>query len=124
MSTVNSGSGFVNPGASTVTLQDSAGVGNGTPFAPGDNNYSLTFEITGTSTSRTVAFEVAGPSGVYVPCTAFSVTDPTKFVTQTAGGSNSVPESWQVDVPAGFSFRARVIAVTGGSVTVKGKAVR
>lgn len=110
--------------AQTVTLQNAAtAAGNGTPFAPEDGNYTLTFEITGTSTSRTVLFELAGPSGQYIPVTAFSVTDPTKFGPQTTGGSNTAPESWQVEVPAGYSFRARIGSVTGGNVTVKGKAV-
>lgn len=107
-----------------VTLQNAASAaGNGTPFSPNDGNYTLTFEITGTSTSRTVMFELAGPSGQYIPVTAFSVTDPTKFGQQTSGGNNSAPESWQVEVPAGYSFRARVAAVSGGNVTIKGKAV-
>ncbi|CAM3297483.1 MULTISPECIES: hypothetical protein [Paenibacillus] len=107
-----------------VTLQNAASAaGNGTPFAPQDGNYTLTFEITGTSTSRTVMFELAGPSGQYMPVTAFSVTDPTKFGQQTTGGSNTAPESWQVEVPAGYSFRARISAVAGGNVSIKGKAV-
>lgn len=107
-----------------VTLQNSASAaGNGTPFAPVDSNYTLTFEIIGTSTSRTVMFELAGPSGQYIPVTAFSVTDPIKFGPQTTGGSNTAPESWQVVVPAGYSFRTRIAEVTGGNVTVKGKAV-
>lgn len=107
-----------------VTLQDaSTASGNGTTFAPIDGNYTLTFEITGTSTSRTIVFELAGPSGQYMPITAFSVNDPTKFGQQTSGGSNSSPESWQVVVPAGYAFRARISVIAGGDVTVKGKAV-
>lgn len=107
-----------------VTLQDAATApGNGTTFAPTENNYTLTFEIVGTSTSRTVLFELAGPSGQYMPITAFSVTDPTKFGQQTTGGSNSAPESWQVVVPAGYTFRVRIIAIVGGDMTIKGKAV-
>lgn len=107
-----------------VSLQEAAAAaGSGKPFAPVDGNYTLTFEITGTSTSRTVMFELAGPSGQYMPVTSFSVTDPTKFGQQTSSGSDTAPESWQVVVPAGYSFRARIGAVTGGNVTIKGKAV-
>lgn len=97
--------------------------GAGNPFMPTTGNYTLTCEITGTSTSRTVVFEIAGPSGVYIPTTAYNVADPTKYGPQTTGGSDTAPESWQVDVPAGFSFRARLSAVAGGNVTIKGKAV-
>ena len=108
-----------------VTLQNNAtAAGNGREFAPTDANYTLTFEITGTSTSRTIAFELAGPSGVYGPHTAFNVTDPTKFGAQTTGGSNTAPESWEVSVPAGYKFRTRVTAVAGGNVTITGKAVK
>jgi len=107
-----------------VTLQDAASNdNNGAPFSPTNGNCVLTFEITGTSTSRTVFFELAGPSGKYMPVTAFSVTDATKFDSQCTGGSNSAPESWQVEVPAGYSFRTRIGAVKGGNVTIKGKAV-
>lgn len=114
----------IKPDTQDVILQNVAtAAGNGTTFAPTDSNYTLTFEIVGTSTSRTVVFELAGPSGQYMPITAFSVTDPTKFGQQTTGGSNSAPESWQVVVPAGYTFRTRISAVTGGNVTVKGKAV-
>jgi hypothetical protein len=107
-----------------VTLQDTAtATGNGTPYKPSRGTETLTFAITGTSTSRTVIFEMADPSGVYVACYAFNVMDPTKFGTQTTGGNNTAPESWLVDVPTGYSFRARISAVAGGNVMIKGKAV-
>lgn len=107
-----------------VILQNAAtSMGNGSTFTPQDGNYTLTFEIIGTSTSRTINFEMAGPSGVYLPQVAFNVNDPSKNVPQTTGGSNSVPESWQVEVPAGYSFRAKIVAVVGGNITIKGKAV-
>lgn len=114
----------IQPDAQDVILQNAATIaGNGTPFAPTNSNYTLTFEIVGTSTSRTVLFELAGPSGRYMPITAFSVTDPTKFNIQTTGGSDSSPESWQVVIPAGYTFRTRISAVAGGNVMIKGKAV-
>lgn len=107
-----------------VTLQNAAtAAGNGTAFAPSGGNATLTFAITGTSTSRTVAFELADQSGTYQAITAFNVNDPTKYGTQTTAGSTVAPESWQVDVPVGWSFRARIVAAAGGNVTIKGKAV-
>lgn len=105
-------------------LQNAATVaGNGTIFYPASSNATLTFEITGTSTSRTIVFEMAGISGVYRPVTAFNVLDPSIMATQTTGGTDAAPESWQVDVPYGWTFRARISAVSGGNVSVKGKAV-
>lgn len=107
-----------------VTLQSGATApSNGTPYTPVNKPASLVFSVRGTSSSRTVMFELADPSGVFVACTAFGVADPIKMSSQTTGGSDTVPESWQVDVPVGFSFRARVSAVSGGNVIIKGKAV-
>lgn len=104
-----------------VTLQNAVtSVGNGTAHTP-TNDVKLRLEINGTSTSRTINFEMAGISGTYIPATAFNITDPTKYGTSTTGGSNTTPEFWEVDVPAGFSFRTRVSAIAGGNVTVKGK---
>lgn len=113
------------PAVQNVTLQNGVSTpGNGTPFAPADDSYTLTFEIAGTSTSRTILFEIAGPSGTFIPHTAFNIADPTKMSTQTTGGSNTTPESWQVEVPAGYSFRSRVSGVSGGTVRVIGRAVK
>lgn len=104
-----------------VTLQNAVtAAGNGTAHAP-TADAKLRFEITGTSTSRTVNFEIAGISGVYVPVTAFNINDPTKFGTSTTAGSDAAPDSWEVEIPVGWSFRARVSAVAGGNVSVKGK---
>jgi hypothetical protein len=106
-----------------VSLQSAAtATGNGTVLAPAAGNYTLTFEVKGTSTSRGIAFEIAGPSGVYQSCKCFRITD-MAMDTCTTGGSDTLPEIWQVDVPCGCSFRARILAIAGGSVTVAGKAV-
>ncbi|SFA91785.1 hypothetical protein SAMN05216312_102230 [Cohnella sp. OV330] len=116
--------GSSDTGVIDVTLQnDVSAIGNGTPFTATAGNATLRFTIRGTSTSRTVLFELADESGVYITCTAFGVTDPTKMASQSSGGSNSAPESWTVDVPAGCSFRARSTALVGGTLAIKGKAV-
>ena len=108
--------------AEDVTLQNAAtSPGDGTPYAPSTTSI-LTFEIRGTSTSRTVVFELAGPSGTYVPCQAVRLTD-YAMASYTSGGNDAAPESWQVEVPAGWSFRARISEVSGGTVTVVGKGV-
>lgn len=96
----------------------------GQSYSPTAGNATLTFAIRGSSSSRTIIFEMADFSGVFQEAICFNALDPTKSpASQTVNGSNVAPESWQVDVPAGFSFRARIGAVTGGNVTITGKAV-
>lgn len=108
-----------------VILHNAAtSLGNGTAYTPAKSeNVTLTFEITGTNTARTLLFECAGLSGVFKPCTCFNVADPTKFGTSTTEGNDASPDSWQVDIPFGWSFRVRSTSFTGGNLTVKGKAV-
>lgn len=104
-------------------LQAAAAVlGGGTPYFP-TRRMLMTFEIRGTSTSRTIIFEMAPPSQVYEACVCFKVTDPTVMATQTTQGSDVAPSSWQVEIPPGWGFRARISAIAGGEVTVIGKAV-
>lgn len=107
-----------------VTLQSNAtATGNGTAFTPTVPK-TLTFEISGTSTSRTVVFEIAGPSGTFVAHPGYKQGDTTYTpATSTTGGTTTSPESWEVDIPANYSFRARISAVTGGDIDISGWAV-
>jgi len=101
-----------------VTLQDAATTaGNGTPFTVGAYK-TLTIEINGTSTSRTVVFEGASTSGTYYPIQGVKLSD-LSMATQTTGNG----EVWTFEVTGLNTFRARISAVGGGSVTIKGKAV-
>lgn len=107
-----------------VPLQNKATTpGFGVSYTPSDGRNTLYFEITGTSTSRTITFEIVGPNGEYVSTTAYSTTDPSISNQYTTGGSDDTPEHWVVQIPVGCSFRANVTAVTGGNVTILGKAV-
>jgi len=110
--------------AKSVTLQSNASAtGNGTHYTP-TTPETLTFEISGTSTSRTVVFELAGPKGVYIVYPALKIGDTTYTPTTSAtGGSDTTPESWEVDIPANYSFRTRITAVAGGDVDISGWAV-
>lgn len=110
--------------AKSVTLQSNAvATGNGTPYSS-ESPETLTFEISGTSTSRTVVFELAGPKGVYIAYPALKVGDTTYTpTTSTTGGSDTTPESWEVDIPANYSFRARISAISGGNISISGWAV-
>ncbi|MFC4102927.1 hypothetical protein [Paenibacillus xanthanilyticus] len=108
-----------------VTLHaNSNAPGNGETYTAARGNERLTFSVRGNSTARKVRFELADLSGIFVPITAFSVTDPAKYSTETTGGRDTAPESWTVSVPAGWTFRAPLESVSaGGNVIVRGKAV-
>lgn len=79
---------------------------------------TLTIEISGTSTSRTIVFEGQGPSGTYYPIQGVKSSD-LSMDTQTTGNG----EIWSFEITGLTSFRARISGVSGGNVTVKGKAV-
>jgi hypothetical protein len=101
-----------------VVLQDTAtAIGNGTPFTVGSNK-TLTIEINGTSTSNTIVFEGSSISGTYYAIQGVKLLDYT-MASQTTG----INELWTFDLTGLSSFRARISNVSGGSVSVKGKAV-
>jgi hypothetical protein len=101
-----------------VVLQDTATtIGNGTPFTVGSTK-TLTIEIYGTSTSNTMVFEGSSVSGTYYAIQGVKLLDYT-MASQTTG----INEVWMFDVTGLASFRARISNVSGGSVSVKGKAV-
>jgi hypothetical protein len=106
-----------------VILQNQASApGNGTEYTPEKGNKILTIEIVGTSNSRTIEFEMCGPSGVYRAQQCLRLTD-NALAASTTNGSDADPESWQVLVPVGWAFRTRVAAVAGGDVSIQGKGV-
>lgn len=105
-----------------VTLQSNCTTAiNGTTVTP-PVDATITFEISGTSTSRTTVFEVAGPSGTFVSAPGYKFGDTTFTpATSTTGGTTTTPETWSVDVPANYTFRARQSAVpAGGYVNISG----
>lgn len=90
---------------------------NGSEFIIGDYK-SITLEISGTSTSRTLVFEACGPLGVWYPIMGVKPSDYT-YTTQTTENN----ELRQFDVTGLVKFRVRAQAVAGGNVTVTAKAV-
>jgi hypothetical protein len=103
-----------------TTLQNAAtATGNGTAIYMGAADTFKITEISGTSTSRTIVFEVSNAeNGTYSAVQGVRLSD-LVMASQTSNNS----EVWQIDGLAGLWFRARVSAVAGGNVTVKGKAV-
>lgn len=99
-------------------LQDSVTtIGTGTPFDIGSNR-TLTISITGTSVSRTINFEVSDIDGNFTSIMGVKLKDLTTDIRGVESG-----EKWTFDVTGLQQFRANLVAVSGGTVTVKGKAV-
>jgi len=103
-----------------ATLQDAvSAVGNGNSIYMESNDTFKITEISGTSTSRTLIFEVCDTeNGTYSLIQGMRLLD-SALETQT---SNKY-EIWVFEGVAGLWFRCRVSAVAGGNVTVKGKVV-
>lgn len=101
-----------------VTLQNIAtDIGDGTPF-PVRAYKTITLEVSGTSTSRTILFEGASSTGDYYPVMGVKMSD-LSMATQTTGNA----EVWQFDITGLEFFRARISSIGGGNCTIRGKAV-
>jgi hypothetical protein len=79
---------------------------------------ALTVEIYGTSTSRTVAFIGRGPAGADRAIMGVRLSD-----LSTATSTTGTGELWQFDVTGLMSVLMDLQAVSGGNVSVKGRAV-
>lgn len=98
------------------TFQDSI-----TSPATGEILYSgkhdnVTVFITGTSTSRTIAFQACDEDGNWYSCQAIRLSDSIK-ATSTTGTA----EAWVIDTTLWSGVRTNVIAVAGGTVKIVGK---
>lgn len=102
-----------------VVLQNNAtAIGTGTPFSVAAYK-TLTIEITGTSTGRTIVFEGSSTSGTFYSIQGVKLSD-YSMATQTTGTS----EVWSFDITGLTLFQARISAISAvGNVSVKGKAV-
>jgi hypothetical protein len=103
-----------------TTLQNAvSAAANGIAIYMGGADTLKITEISGTSTSRTIVFEISNAeNGTYSPVQGVRLSD-LAMATQTSSNG----ELWQIDGLAGLWFRARVSTVVGGNVTVKGKVV-
>lgn len=101
-----------------IVFQDAAtAAGNGNSYSAHFAN-ALVLEVSGTSSSRTVKFEEQGISGAWYACAGVKRSD-LSFGSETTG----IDELWEFDLRGRLAFRARVSAVAGGNVTVKGRAI-
>lgn len=105
-------------GTEDITFHDEATVAaDGLIYTVGRYK-TITLEIYGTSTSRTVAFYGRGASGTDIPLLGTNFTTATMATSTTGTG-----ELWQFEVGGLTSFYADLQAVSGGNVSIKGKAL-
>ena len=104
-----------------ITFHDAATVAaDGTVFTVGGYK-TLTIEIYGTSTSKTLAFMGVGPGGT--AHAIMGVKLDTLATATTSVGTVVTPEFWQFDITGLTSVIMDLTAIANGNVTVKGKAV-
>ena len=102
---------------SAATFHTAATVAaNGTDFTVGAYK-TLTVEIYGTSTSRTVTFYGKSKSGTLRAISGVRLSDFTVATSTTGTG-----EIWQFDVTGLESVTIGLTAVSGGNVTISGNA--
>jgi len=101
-----------------VTFHDAAEAqATGAEWAVGGKK-TLTVEIYGTSSGRTVEFKAKGPSGTARAISGIKLSD-----FSTATSTTGTGELWQFDVTGLTSVIMDLTAVADGNVSVKGKAV-
>jgi len=106
------------PQVTTHTFHNAAtSIGNGTEFTVG-NMKTLTIEIYGTSTSRTIEFYGKGDSGTLRSLKGINLS-----TFESATSTTGTGEIWQFDITGLVGVIIKLAAVSGGNVTVKGRAV-
>jgi hypothetical protein len=98
------------------TFQDATTTAQSGNEYKNDSADVVTFEITGTSTSRTIIFEGLLLSGDWYPIQCANLS--TLVCSNQTTGNN---ELWQVEIGGFLRFRIRVSIISGGNVTIKGK---
>lgn len=117
-STYNKTSGVINVASKTATHTFHSVVtqaGNGTSLTIGEYQ-KLTLGISGTSTSRTIEFHVIDENGIDDVIQGIK---PKDFSTASFSSGNN--ETWQFEISGYVTFYAKITAVAGGNVTIKGR---
>jgi hypothetical protein len=96
---------------------EATSTGNGTGFSV-KSYRTLTVEIYGTSATRTITFYGVGQSGTLRAITGVKLSDYSTGQSTTGTG-----ELWQFDITGLETIYMDLTAVSGGNVTVKGRAV-
>lgn len=103
--------------ANDITLLDAVTVATAGVYTL-QGEKTITIEIYGTSTSRTIVFQAKSASGTARNLIGVRTSD-----LSMATSTNGTAEIWQFDVTGCVSFVTDLTAVAGGNVTIKGKAV-
>jgi len=107
-------------GVEDVVFHDEATVAsNGDPLLVGAYK-TLTIEIFGTSTGRTVSFYSKGPSGALVPLLGTRISAAPVLMAVSTTGTG---ETWQFDITGLENVIMDLTAITDNNVSIKGRAV-
>ncbi|WP_198297617.1 hypothetical protein [Domibacillus aminovorans] len=101
-----------------VTFHDAVtSADEGTPFTVGAYK-TLTVEIYGSATARTVTFFAVSASGIKRPLQGINL-ETLAFASSTTG----IGEIWSFDITGLESVYVEISSISGGNLTVKGRAV-
>lgn len=102
-----------------VFHNESTTTGNGSELNVNMGMTTLNFEISGTATSSTCIFEGKSvDTGEFYPVQCVNL-GTLALANQTTGKS----ELWQCDLTALTKFRVRISTISGGNISIKGRAV-
>ncbi len=105
-----------------TTLQNTSEVANGITLMTNSEEFMdapfglMNFYITGTSTTREVQFEIVDFDGNYYPIKCANLS-----TLAIASSTTGINEAWQVNLACIDGFRAKVTAIDGGTVVIKGE---
>lgn len=103
----------------SITFQNNVAItGDGTPLTVGANK-SLTVDIYGTATARTVKFYAYNANNELIALKGYNIS--TGILAVSTSGTDS--ETWQFDVTALRKVYMRVDIISGGNLNVIGKVV-
>lgn len=85
------------------------------------NDTEVSFSIEGSATNIKIQFEAqTHKNGLFLPCFCYTLDSNPVVSTETNTLNDSI---WRIDLLSLYSFRVRIIEISGGSIDVIGKVV-